>query len=145
MAFTTVWLPADASPRLKALHIGQLSIVLVTVISTFFAAVIPQKHKAFTFGLLYSLILTSITTTFLVRREQVAAKAGVLTTSKFAKYQLFKIGAATGLYVLGFIAFLVTVPTGKDDHMPGMQGLWINGVKVNRYQGWILWMHTFNW
>jgi hypothetical protein len=144
-AFAFLGLPRDASPRLKALQLAQVSVVALTLIASFLAAVISQKHKSFTFGLLYSLILTSFTTTYLVRKEQIAAKAGALTRQKFVRYQLFKIGAAVGLYVFGFIAFLVSVPNGKDDHMPGQQGLWINGVKVNTYQGWIIWLNIFNW
>jgi hypothetical protein len=137
-------LPDDASPRLKAVQIAQLSIVILTLIATFLAAVIPQKHKSFTFSLLYSLILTSITTTFLVRKEQLAAATGALTKDKYVKYQLIKMISAVGLYIVGFIMFLAT-PNGHDTQRMGEQGLWMKGVKVNRYQGWILWMHFFNW
>jgi hypothetical protein len=137
-------LPDDASPRLKAVQIAQASIVFLTMIATFLAAVIPQKHKAFTFSLLYSLIFTSITTTILVRKEQVAAAKGALTKDKYVKYQLLKMISAVGLYIIGFIAFVAT-PNGHDTQKVGEQGLWMNGVKVNRYQGWILWMHFFNW
>jgi hypothetical protein len=137
-------LPDDASPRLKAVQIAQASIVFLTMIATFLAAIIPQKHKAFTFSLLYSLIFTSITTTILVRKEQVAAAKGALTKDKYVKYQLLKMISAVGLYIIGFIAFVAT-PNGHDTQKVGEQGLWMNGVKVNRYQGWILWMHFFNW
>jgi hypothetical protein len=138
-------LPDDASPRLKAIHGAQIGIVLLTIIATFLTAVIPQKHKTFTFGLLYSLIFTSITTTILVRKEQQAALKGVLSKDKFVKYQLLKMISAVGLYIVGFIAFLASTPSKGDPHRAGEQGLWIGGVKVNRYQGWIMWMHFFNW
>jgi len=137
-------LPSDASPRLKALQIAQLSIVFLTMIATFLTAVIPQEHKAFTFGLLYSLIGTSITTTILVRKEQLAALKGALTKDKYVKYQLFKMISAVGIYIIGFIAFLAS-PGGNHVQKPGEQGLWIHGVKINRYQGWIIWMSIFNW
>jgi Co/Zn/Cd efflux system component len=136
--------PSDASPRLKAVQIAQVVMVFLTMIATVLAAVIPQKHKAFTFSLLYSLIFTSITTTILVRKEQLALAAGALTKDKYVKYQLMKMISAVGLYIAGFILFVIT-PNGNDKQMQGEQGLWMNGVKVNRYQGWILWMHFFNW
>jgi hypothetical protein len=138
-------LPDDASPRLKAIHIAQVGIVSLTAIATFLTAVIPQKHKAFTFGLLYSLIFTSITTTILIRKEQLAASKGALTKDKYVKYQLLKMISAVGLYIVGFIAFLASTPKEGDSHKAGEQGLWIGGVKVNRYQGWIMWLHFFNW
>jgi hypothetical protein len=136
--------PSDASPRLKAIQIAQVVMVLLTMIATFLAAVIPQKHKAFTFSLLYSLIFTSISTTILVRKEQSALATGSLTKDKYAKYQLVKMISAVGFAVVGFILFVIT-PNGHDTQEKGEQGLWMNGVKVNRYQGWILWMHFFNW
>lgn len=101
-------------------------------------------RHSFTFGLLYSLILTSITTTFLIRKEQVRAANGTLGKDKYVKYQLFKIFAAAGLYVVGFVAFLAS-SGGNDTRKPGEQGLWIGGVKVNKWQGMILWIHFFNW
>jgi hypothetical protein len=136
--------PSDASPRLKAIQIAQVVMVLLTMIATFLAAVIPQKHKAFTFSLLYSLIFTSISTTILVRKEQSALATGALTKDKYVKYQLVKMISAVGFGVFGFIMF-VTTPNGNDTEETGEQGLWMNGGKVNRYQGWILWMHFFNW
>lgn len=138
-------LPRDASRKLRILQTCQLSITGLTILATFFAAVIPSKHKGFTFGLLYSLILTSFTTTFLVYKEQKCAAQGILTKDKYVKYQLFKIIAAGGLYIIGFIAHLAT-PTGeKDVRRPGEQGLWIGEVKVNKWQAIIMWMSFFNW
>jgi hypothetical protein len=144
MAFTLWALPREASPRLKGLQIAQLSVVGLTIFATFLAAVIPQKHKVFTFGLLYSLIFTSVTTTVLIRKEQAAAKAGALTKDKYAKYQLYKMASAAGLYVLGFVAFLAST-SGNEQRKKGESGMWIGGVKVNRYQGWIIWLNIFNW
>jgi hypothetical protein len=137
-------LPEDASPRLKAMHIAQLGMVLLTIIATFLTAVIPQKHKLFTFGLLYGLIFSSVTTTIIVRREQQAARTGALTKQKYIKYQVFKMIAATGLYIVAFIAFLASTPAKPESHSRS-QGLFIGGVHINRYQGWILMMHFFNW
>ncbi|KAJ4374851.1 hypothetical protein N0V83_001929 [Neocucurbitaria cava] len=135
--------PTAGSTRFRAIQICQLSVVFLTTVATFLAAVIPQKHKAFTFGLLYSLILTSITTTFLIRKEQGRAANGTLGKDKYVKYQLFKIFAAAGLYVVGFVAFLAS-SGGNDTRKPGEQGLWIGGVKVNKWQGMIFWIHFFN-
>lgn len=142
---TFLGLPANASPRLKAVQIAQLSIVALTMIATFLTAVIPQKHKAFTFGLLSTLIFTSFTTTFILRREQQAARKDELTKSKYVKYQVIKLASAFGLSIVGFICFLAATPHEGEKHKPGEQGLWIGGVKVNRYQGWILWLNFFNW
>ncbi|KAF1848763.1 uncharacterized protein K460DRAFT_364735 [Cucurbitaria berberidis CBS 394.84] len=136
--------PSAGSPRLRAIQICQLGIVSLTILATLLTAVIPSKHTAFTFGLLYPLILTSITTTILVRKEQIRALNGTLNKDKYVKYQLFKIIAAAGLYVVGFIAQLVT-SSGNEVRKPGEQGLWIGGVKVNKWQGAILWMSFFNW
>ncbi|KAF2023838.1 hypothetical protein EK21DRAFT_118373 [Setomelanomma holmii] len=138
-------LPADASPRLKALHIAQLSIISLTMLATFLAAVIPQKYKAFTFGLLYSLILSSISTTVILRREQQTAAKGALTKNKYMKYQFAKFGAAVGLHIVGSIMFVAITPAGHDTLKPGQQGLVIGGYKVNKYQGWIMWLSIFNW
>jgi hypothetical protein len=146
MAITKFFgLPADASPRLKAVQIAQISISLITIIATLLTAVIPQKHTAFTFGLLYGLIFSSITTTILVRREQLAAHKGALTKDKYVKYQLFKMLAAVGMYIIGFICWVASTPKEGDKKRPGEQGVWIGGVKLNRYQGWIMWLHVFNW
>lgn len=101
-------------------------------------------YVRFTFGLLYSLILTSITTTILVRKEQIRAGNGTLTKDKYVKYQLFKLIAAAGLYVVGFIAFLAS-SGGNERQRPGEQGLWIGGVKINKWHGMIIWLNIFNW
>jgi uncharacterized membrane protein len=137
-------LPEDVSPRLKAIHIAQLGLTILTIFATFLTAVIPQKHKVFTFGLLYGLIFSSISTTLIVRREQQAARTGALTKQKYVKYQVVKLAAATGAYIVAFIAFLASTPSEPEPHSRS-QGLWIGGVNVNKYQGWILWMHFFNW
>lgn len=135
----------DTSPKLRILQFCQLSITGLTILATFLAAVVPSTHKGFTFGLLYSLILTSCTTTFLVYKEQTRAAQGTLSKAKYVKYQLHKLFAAAGMSVLGFIASAAT-PKGPDDtKRPGQQGLWIGGVKVNKWQGMILWMVFFNW
>ncbi|KAF1943843.1 hypothetical protein EJ02DRAFT_452898 [Clathrospora elynae] len=138
-------LPRDASPRLRILQLCQLSIAGLTILATFFAAVIPQKSKAFTFSLLYSLIFTSMTTTFLVYKEQKCAAAGTLSKEKYVRYQLFKIAGAFGMSVVGFIAYVITSPIGDDKHRQGEQGLWLNGHKVGKWQSLILWMNFFNW
>jgi len=142
---TFLGLPADASPRLKAVQWAQLSIVFLTMIATFLTAVIPQQHKAFTFGLLYTLILSSFTTTIILRKEQQAALKGELTKSKYVKYQVIKLASAFGLSIVGFIAFVASTPQNPERLRPGEQGLVFFGVKVNRYQGWIMWLNFFNW
>ncbi|KAF2823003.1 hypothetical protein CC86DRAFT_300205 [Ophiobolus disseminans] len=138
-------LPDDASPRLKALHIAQASLIMLTIFATFLTAVVPAKRTKFTFGLLYSLIFTAVTNTILLRREQVAASKGLLTKDKYVKYQLFKMLSAVGLYIVGFILWMASCPSGHGDQLPISNGLWLGGVKINRYRGWILWMHFFNW
>jgi len=140
-------LPNDASPRLRILQILQLGITIFTIVAVFLAAVIPSKTKAFTFSLLYGLILTSFTTTFIVYREQRAARAGTLTKDKYVKQQLFKFGAAV---VLNTIAFIVgsftTFASGEGEgQKPGEQGLWIHGVRVTRWHGFILMAQALNW
>ena len=142
---TFLGLPADASPRLKAVQWAQLSIVFLTMIATFLTAVIPQQHKAFTFGLLYTLILSSFTTTIILRKEQQAALKGELTKSKYVKYQVIKLASAFGLSIVGFIAFVASTPQNGERLRPGEQGLVFFGVKVNKYQGWSMWLNFFNW
>lgn len=136
--------PRDASPRLRGLQICQLGVVGLTVVFTFLAAVIPSKHKAFTFSLLYGLILTSITTSILINKEQKAAAQGMLTKDKYAKYQLWKIAAGFVMYFIAFIGFLVS-PGGNEQLGRNENGLVINGVKINTFQSIILWTSTFNW
>jgi hypothetical protein len=138
-------LPDDASPRLKGLHIAQVGLIMCTIIATFLTAVVPSRHTKFTFGLLYSLIFTAITNTILLRKEQTAAFKGLLTKDKFVKYQLFKLISAFGLYIVGFILFVASMPKGHGDQTPVSQGMWIGGVKVNTWRGLIMWMHFFNW
>jgi len=138
-------LPNDASPRLKALHIAQVGLITLTILATLLTAVVPSKHTKFTFGLLYSLIFTAITNTILLRKEQVAAAKGLLTKDKYVKYQLFKMISAVGLYIVGFILFVASSPSGNGEQTPVSHGLYLGGVRINRYRGWILWMHFFNW
>ncbi|KAF2846703.1 hypothetical protein T440DRAFT_501579 [Plenodomus tracheiphilus IPT5] len=138
-------LARDTSPKLRVLQACQLSIAGLTIIATFLAAVIPSKHKGFTFGILYSLIFTSCTTAFLVYKEQTRAAQGSLTKDKYVKYQLFKMVAAVGCSILGFIASAATPKGPSDPKRPGQSGLWIDGIKVNKWQGMIMWMIFFNW
>lgn len=134
----------DVSPRLRTLQICQLSIVSLTVVYTFLAAVIPSKHKAFTFALLYGLILTSMSTLFLILKEQKAAAQGILTKDKYAKYQLWKIAAGFVLYFVAFIGFAAT-PGGNESLGQNESGLIMNGVRITTFHSIILWTGTFNW
>ncbi|KAH3953622.1 hypothetical protein HBH53_028040 [Parastagonospora nodorum] len=140
-----LYLRQDAPRGLKIVQTAQASIVVLTVIAAFLTAVIPQKHKTFTFGLLYSLIFTSITTTILVRKERLAAAKNLLTKDKYVKYQMFKIVAAFGMYFIGFILWIASMPKKQESLRKGESGMILGGVKINRYQGWIMWMHFFNW
>ncbi|KAH4101598.1 hypothetical protein HBI04_019980 [Parastagonospora nodorum] len=140
-----LYLRQDAPRGLKIVQTAQASIVVLTVIATFLTAVIPQKHKTFTFDLLYSLIFTSITTTILVRKERLAAAKNLLTKDKYVKYQMFKIVAAFGMYFIGFILWIASMPKKQESLRKGESGMILGGVKINRYQGWIMWMHFFNW
>jgi uncharacterized membrane protein len=138
-------LPRDASPRLRGLQICQLGVVGLTMVCTFLTAVVPSKHKAFTFSLLYGLMLTSITTSILINKEQKAAARGTLTKDKYAKYQLWKIGAAFVMYFIAFIAFLASPGGNEERQRPNENGLFIKGVKINTLQSTIMWLSTFNW
>ncbi len=122
----------------------QLGVITLTVVYTLLAAVVPSKHKAFTFSLLYGLILTSITTSILINREQKAAAQGILTKDKYVKYQLLKIAAGFAAYFIGFIGFLAS-PGGDEKLGRNENGLVMNGVKINTFQSLILWTNTFNW
>ncbi|KAG9199204.1 hypothetical protein G6514_008951 [Epicoccum nigrum] len=137
-------LRGDVSPRLRALQFCQMSVVALTAVYTFLAAVIPSKHKAFTFSLLYGLILSSITTSILLRREQKAAAQGILTKDKYAKYQLWKLAAGFAMYFIAFIGFVAT-PGGKEQLGRNENGLVMNGFKITTFHSIILWTGTFNW
>ncbi|KAF2437921.1 hypothetical protein P171DRAFT_437529 [Karstenula rhodostoma CBS 690.94] len=138
-------LPHSASPRLKAIQNAQLSIVALTLLATLLAAAIPHNHKPFTLGLLYPLLLTSCSTTFLVLREQRRARDGALTKDTYVKYQLCKLLCAFGLAFVGFVLDAVNSDGKCDEKRPGETGLWLRCVKVNKWQGMILWLHLFNW
>ncbi|KAH9861695.1 hypothetical protein J1614_011448 [Plenodomus biglobosus] len=138
-------LAQNVSPKLRILQACQLSIAGLTLLATLLAAVIPSKHKGFTFSILYSLILTSCTTTFLVYKEQQRAAQGMLSKDKYAKYQMFKMGAAVGSSIVGFVASCATPNGPADAKRPGEMGLWVDGIKVNRLQGMVMWMIFFNW
>lgn len=145
MGFTKfLGLPDDASPRLKAIQTLQLTVVAFTMLATFFAAVVPHKHKAFTFSLLYSLIFSSFSTTFLIRKEQIAAKNGLLAKSKYVRYQLFKMAGAFGGYVLGFMAS-ITVAHGDAELKDGESGFVVNGYRVTGWQSLIMLFSALNW
>lgn len=136
--------PRNVSPRLRGLQICQLGVVSLTFICSFLAAVLPSKHKAFTFSLLYSLILTSVTTSILINKEQKAAVQGTLSKDKYAKYQLWKIAAGFAIYFIGFIAFVAS-PGGDEQLGRNENGLVLKGVKINTLQSVIMWLNTFNW
>lgn len=136
--------PRDASPRLRGLQYCQLGVISLTTVYIFLAAVIPSKHKAFTFSLLYGLILTSVTTSILINKEQKAAAQGLLTKDKYVKYQFWKIAAGFCAYFVAFIGFVAT-PGGNDKLGRNENGLVMNGVKINAFQSIILWTNTFNW
>jgi hypothetical protein len=139
-------IPRDVSPRLRWLQTLQLGVVAVAIVGTFFAAVIPSKHKAFTFSLLYNLIFTSITTSFIINKEQKAAAQGLLTKDKYAKYQLYKLLAA---FAMGTVAWIVSIAVsgGETTTNPPKtgNGLWLNGVKVNGFHWIIIWTNVLNW
>ncbi|KAF1830378.1 hypothetical protein BDW02DRAFT_507669 [Decorospora gaudefroyi] len=138
-------LPRDTSPRLRILQLCQTGIAALTVIATLITIVVPHKYKLLTLSLLYTPILTSITTILFVVKEQKRAVAGTLTKQKYAKYQMLKMTSAFGMSVVGFIAYLATAPVVEDKSHAGEQGMWLNGIKVNKWQGLMLWLNFFNW
>lgn len=137
--------PRNASPRLRGLQYCQLTVVSLTALFTFLAAVLPGKHKAFTFSLLTGLILSSITTSILINKEQKTAAQGTLSKDKYAKYQMCKIAAGFATYFVGFLAFLAA-PGGNEQRKSAHDnGLWMNGIKINTLQSSIMWLSTSNW
>lgn len=72
------------------------------------------------------------------------ARENTLTKDKYAKYQMFKLLAAFGMSVIGFIGYLAS-PQGDAERKPGEQGMWLNGVKITKWHAIILWMGFFNW
>ncbi|KAL5445599.1 hypothetical protein PMIN06_008038 [Paraphaeosphaeria minitans] len=143
--FSKFQFPPNTSPRLKAVQSAQLGVVCLTLLATFLAAVIPHKHKTFTLGLLYPLLLTSASTTVLLLREHRRAREGALTKEKYVKYALIKLFAAFGLAFVGFVLDVATSSGACDERRPGETGLWIRCVKVNRWQGAIIWLNILNW
>jgi hypothetical protein len=139
-------LPQTASPRLRILQHTQVGIACLTALLTLITILLPLSHKLFTLSLLYTSILTSITTVLFVVKEQKRAQAGTLSKQKYVKYQLLKMASAFGMSVIGFIGYLASAPSvdGENKHV-GEQGLWINGIKINKWQGLLLWVSFFNW
>jgi hypothetical protein len=138
-------LPRDASPRLRIIQSCQIAIAALTLLAVFITLVLPDKRKLFTLSLLYTPILTSITTVFLICREQKRAIDGTLSKQKYVKYQLFKMAAAFGMSIIGFIGHIASTPAQGDAHYAGERGLWISGIKINTWQGMLLWLNFFNW
>jgi hypothetical protein len=138
-------LPRDASPRLRIIQGCQITIAALTILALFITLIFPVQRKLFTLSLLYTPILTSITTIFLIVREQRRAAAGTLSKEKYVKYQLFKMAAAFGMSIIGFIGHVASTPAEGDEHRVGEQGLWISGIKINKWQGLLLWLNFFNW
>jgi hypothetical protein len=138
-------LPQSAPRSLRILQTAQIAIAGFTILATIITIILPFPYKLFTLSLLYTPILTSITTITFVVKEQNRAQAGTLSKQKYVKYQLLKMASAFGLSVVGFIGYLASVPHVKDGRHHGEQGLWINGIKVNTWQGLLLWLNFFNW
>ncbi|KAI4667021.1 uncharacterized protein J4E79_001702 [Alternaria viburni] len=138
-------LPRDASPRLRIIQNCQMGVAVLAVVAAFFTLVIPSERKFFTLSLLYTPLLTSITTVYLVRREQRRAVAGTLSKQRYIKYQCFKLAAAIGMSIIGFIGHIASTPAKGDAHFAGERGLWISGIKINTWQGLLLWLNFFNW
>ncbi|CAN9460437.1 unnamed protein product [Alternaria alternata] len=138
-------LPRDASPRLRIIQGCQIAIAALSIFAVFITLVFPVQRKLFTLSLLYTPILTSATTIFLIVREQRRAAAGTLSKQKYVKYQILKMAAAFGMSIIGFIGHVASTPTEGDAHRAGQQGLWISGVKINKWQGLLLWLNFFNW
>lgn len=138
---------ATTSPRLRALQYAQLAIASLVVLASFITLVLPDRHKLFTFSLLYTPLLTSITTVFFITREQKRAEAGTLSKQKYAKYQMLKMASAFGMSIVGFIGYVSSAPAAADQdrQRPGEQGMWMNGVKIGTWQGMLLWLNFFNW
>ncbi|CAA9957160.1 hypothetical protein P3342_000906 [Pyrenophora teres f. teres] len=138
--------PATTSPRLHILQVSQLSIAALSLVAFVITLVLPLNHKLFTLSLLYTPLLTSITTVYLVRREKGRLADGTLSKQKYVKYQLFKMAAAIGLSVVGFIGHLASAPHGAGQgQKTGERGTWINGVRINTWMGLMLWINFFNW
>lgn len=138
---------ANVSPRLRILQHAQLSIAGLAFFAFLVTFLIPFRHKLFTLSLLYTPLLTSITTIFFVVREQKNAEAGTLSKQRYVKYQVLKMVAAIGMSFIGFIGYLASAPAeaDQDKHYPGTQGMWLNGVKIGRWQSLLLWLNFFNW
>lgn len=137
--------PPNTSPRLRTLQTLQLGTVALSLLATLLTPLIPHAHKRFTLGLLYPLLLTSASTTFLVFREVRRAREGTLTKGRYAKYAVLKLCAAFGLSIVGFVLDAATSDGKCDVKRRGETGLWIRCVKVGRWQGAILWLGVFNW
>lgn len=146
MPFT---LPSSANaPRgLRILQSAQLAIAGLAICAFFVTFLLPFRHKLFTLSLLYTPILTSITTIFFLVRERKHAEAGTLSKQKYAKYQVLKMVAAIGMSIIGFIGYIASAPAkaDQDEHYSGQEGLWLNGVKIGRWQSLLLWLNFFNW
>jgi hypothetical protein len=140
--------PPESAPRaLRILQTAQTAIAGFTILATIITIIFPFRYKLFTLSLLYTPILTSITTILFVVKEQKRAQAGTLSKQKYVKYQLLKMASAFGLSVIGFIGYLASAPHVDDpaERHPGTQGLWINGIKINKWQGLLIWVNFFNW
>jgi hypothetical protein len=125
-------LPRDASPRLRIIQSCQIAIAALTLLAVFITLVLPDKRKLFTLS-------------FLICREQKRAIDGTLSKQKYVKYQLFKMAAAFGMSIIGFIGHIASTPAQGDAHYAGERGLWISGIKINTWQGMLLWLNFFNW
>lgn len=139
--------PANAPRGLRILHSAQIAIAGLAIFAFFVTVLLPFRRKLFTLSLLYTPILTSITTVFFLVRERKHAEAGTLSKTRYAKYQVLKMVAAFGMSIIGFILYAASAPAeaDQDKHYPGQQGLWLNGVKIGRWQGALLWLSFFNW
>ncbi|USP74901.1 hypothetical protein yc1106_02175 [Curvularia clavata] len=143
----TVSSSANAPRGLRILQSAQVAIAGQAIFACFVTVLLPFRHKLFTLSLLYTPLLTSITTVFFLVRERKHAEAGTLSKRRYAKYQALKMVAAIGMSIIGFIGYIASAPAeaDQDKHYSGEQGMWLNGVKIGRWQSALLWLNFFNW
>jgi magnesium-transporting ATPase (P-type) len=137
---------ANESPRLFLLQSAQLGTAGLAVLTFIITFLLPFRHKLFTLSLLYTPLLTSIPVVFFIARERKHAAAGTLSKQRYAKYQVLKMLAAIGMSIVGFIGYLASAPAEADqDKHSGEQGMWLNGVKIGKWQSLLLWINFCNW
>ncbi|KAF2462834.1 uncharacterized protein BDR25DRAFT_274001 [Lindgomyces ingoldianus] len=129
---------------LSIIHESQLILAALCLITVLFCLLHPLYRSAFVFALLWGWILSSITTAIILYAEHSSAARGTLNKARYAQLQLYKMGAATVCYLIGYIILASTPQPGMvTDGVSGYMREFLGGGHMDH--AFLLCTHLVNW